>query len=233
MAESPKKVYQVAALVFDGADILDICGPLCFLSDTLYNSDINNPEPAFKIHLIGDGPNVGIGAIPLNLKVEMNYQEALEHLTSFDILVVPGGPTRVIRRIIDEPGSSVLGFIKSFCTLRREKVDDPPILFSVCTGGLLLAAAGALTGISATTHHLCLEDLRKIDGTVNVISSVDDKDQATRYVDGGLNKDGIHVVTAGGVTCGLDGSLFVAELKVGRGPAEMTAKINEYQWKRA
>lgn len=233
MADSPKKVFQVAALVFNGADILDICGPLCFLSDTLYNSDLNNPEPAFKIHLIGDKPSVGIGAIPLNLKVEMSYQEALERLTSFDILVVPGGPGLVIDNLENDPSSSVISFIRSFCAPRQEKVEDPPILFSVCTGSLLLAAAGALTGISATTHHLCLDDLRKIDGTVNVISSVDEKDQARRYVDGGLNKDGIHVVTAGGVTCGLDASLFVAELKVGRGPAERTAKINEYQWKRA
>ena len=233
MADPPKKVYQVAALVFNGADILDICGPLCFLSDTIYNDDLNNPEPAFKVHLIGDKPSVGIGAIPLNLNVEMSYREALERLTSFDILVVPGGPGPAIDKIINDPSSSVIAFIKSFCTPRTEKVDDPPILFSVCTGSLLLATAGALTGISATTHHLCLDELRRIDGSVNVISSVDDKNQATRYVDGGLNKDGIHVVTAGGVTCGLDGSLFVAELKVGRDLAERTAEVNEYQWKRA
>ena len=233
MAAVAKKVYQVAALVFNGADILDICGPLCFLSDTGYNDDLNDPEPAFKVHLIGDKPNVGIGAIPLTLNVEMSYQKALERLTSFDILLVPGGPGLVIDKIVNDAISPVINFIKSFCALRREKVDDPQILFSVCTGSLLLAAAGALTGIPATTHYLFLDELRRIDETVKILSSVNDDHQVTRYVDGGLNKDGVQVVTAGGATCGLDAAFYVAELKVGRGPPERTAKINEYQWKRA
>lgn len=231
MADPPKRIYQVAALVFNGADILDICGPLCFLSDTRYNADPNDLKPAFKIHLIGDGPNVEIGAIPLTMKVEMSIQEALERLDDFDIMVVPGGPGPVVHRVIHEPGSSVLNFIKAFCIPRPEEADDPRILFSVCTGSLLLAAAGALTGRSATTHHQRLDDLRKMDGTINVVSSVDEN-QVTRYVDGGLGKNGIHVVTAGGVTCGLDASLYVAELKVGRGPAERTAEVNEHQWRR-
>ena len=122
MAAIPKKVYQQEALAFHGADILDICGPLCFLSDTRYNDDPNDAEPAFKVHLIGDKPSVGIGAIPLNLKVEMIYQEALERLTSFDILVVPGGPGLVIEKIVNDASSPVISFIRSFCAPRQTKV---------------------------------------------------------------------------------------------------------------
>ena len=48
MAVSNKKVYNVAVLLFKAADILDFAGPLEILSHTLYNTDIENPEPVFK-----------------------------------------------------------------------------------------------------------------------------------------------------------------------------------------
>ena len=48
MAASQKKVYNVAVLLFTGADILDFAGPLEILFHTMYNTDISNPEPVFK-----------------------------------------------------------------------------------------------------------------------------------------------------------------------------------------
>src|SRR5262249_44725317 len=60
---------------------------------------------------------------------------------------------------------------------------------SVCTGSLLLGAAGHLRGLRATTHHKSFELLRPLCGEV-----VTDR----RVVDTG------RVVTAGGVSCALD-----------------------------
>lgn len=48
MASSDKKVHRVAVLVFNGTDILDFAGPLEMLSHTLYNTDLDHPEPVFK-----------------------------------------------------------------------------------------------------------------------------------------------------------------------------------------
>ena len=48
MAASDKKVYNVAVLLFSGADILDYSLPLEVFANTSYNNDIENPELAFK-----------------------------------------------------------------------------------------------------------------------------------------------------------------------------------------
>lgn len=52
MAPLNKKVYNVAVLLYTGTDILDFAGPIEMLSHTLYNTDIENPEPVFKPTLI-------------------------------------------------------------------------------------------------------------------------------------------------------------------------------------
>ncbi len=87
-----------------------------------------------------------------------------------------------------------------------------------------------------TTHHLAYDLLREVcekaaggKEAANVVSS----NAQRRYVDGGVNTAGIRVVTAGGVTCGLDASLYIAEMKVGKEAAEFAAKLTEHEWKRA
>lgn len=76
-----------------------------------------------------------------------------------------------------------------------------------------------------------MDTLKKFDGSIEIVDSTANG-RARRYVDGGTNKAGVRIVTAGGVICGLDASLYVAELKVGLGP-EAYANINKYEWKRA
>ena len=48
MAVSDKTVYNVAVLLFSGADILDYSLPLEVFANTSYSNDIENPEPVFK-----------------------------------------------------------------------------------------------------------------------------------------------------------------------------------------
>ena len=52
MAASDKRVYRVAILAFNGTDILDFAGPLEMLSGTIYNTDIEHPEPVFKATVV-------------------------------------------------------------------------------------------------------------------------------------------------------------------------------------
>ena len=52
-------------------------------------------------------------------------------------------------------------------------------------------------------------------------------------MDGGINKQGKRVLTGGGVSCGLDAALYLAEMKVGREAAEFVARMTELEWKRA
>ena len=120
--------------------------------------------------------------------------------------------------------------MKSFVDLPQKGTDER-LLFSVCTGALLVAATGAFGGLMATTHHMAYDLLKEIDHSINLINCVD-SDGTGRYVDGGLKNDGLRVVSAGGVSCGIDAALFVGELKVGREAAEFVAKVVEYNWKR-
>lgn len=84
---------------------------------------------------------------------------------------------------------------------------------SVCTGGMLLAEAGLTDGRHATTHDGALDDLRA--------SGADAVD--ARVVDDG------DILTAGGVTSGLDLALYLVEREASSEIADRVAKELEYE----
>ena len=85
-------------------------------------------------------------------------------------------------------------------------------LASVCTGGMLLARAGLLDSVPAVTHHSALEDLRE---------TADVRD--ARVVDAG------HLLTAGGITAGLDLAFHLVAREFGDELAERVAREMEYE----
>jgi transcriptional regulator GlxA family with amidase domain len=85
-------------------------------------------------------------------------------------------------------------------------------LASVCTGSLLLAAAGLLTRRRATTNRGAYEDLRAHDVTVLDQRVVDDGDR----------------VTAGALSAGLDLGLWLTERELGAATAARVAAAVEY-----
>ncbi|MFC7081595.1 DJ-1/PfpI family protein [Halorussus caseinilyticus] len=86
-------------------------------------------------------------------------------------------------------------------------------LAAVCTGGMLLAEAGILDGRPAVTHASALGDLRETDAKVVDARVVDDGD----------------VVTAGGITSGLDLALHLVGRLCGESVAEEVATAMEYE----
>ncbi|MGY5832273.1 DJ-1/PfpI family protein [Vibrio vulnificus] len=91
------------------------------------------------------------------------------------------------------------------------------LVASVCTGSFLLAEAGLLDGLQVTTHWEDIEDLKQCYPQLTVLSQ-------RRWVDSGK------YTTSGGISAGIDMSLYlVAKLK-GEGLARQTAKQMEYQW---
>jgi transcriptional regulator GlxA family with amidase domain len=86
-------------------------------------------------------------------------------------------------------------------------------LASVCTGGMLLAAAGLLEGRPATTHHNAIDELRASGAQVIEERVVDDGD----------------VVSAGGVTSGIDLALWLVERERGRAAADAIAREMEHE----
>ena len=229
MPTLPKKSYQVALCLFTGADLLDFTGPVEILSHVFYDGQRGDGEQAFEITQVASTPTILVGGL-ITVTPNITFEEASKRIEDFDILVVPGGMLDLLRDMATSDGPE-LSFIRTFNAL-GQKGEKERMIFSVCTGALLVAGSGALKGLKATTHQTGLELLGQIDPTIDIVSRQKDNGVG-RYVDGGRNKNGVRIVTAGGVTCGLDASLYVAELRAGREAAELAARITEYEWRRA
>jgi transcriptional regulator GlxA family with amidase domain len=95
----------------------------------------------------------------------------------------------------------------------RQLHESGTVLASVCTGAMLIAATGLLAGRPATTHHHAIEDLRGMGANIVQARVVDDGD----------------IVTAGGITSGLDLALWLVERFVGSQLALQVEADMEYE----
>ncbi|KAL8731724.1 MAG: hypothetical protein Q9181_004192 [Wetmoreana brouardii] len=234
MATSTKKVYQVAVVLYNGADVLDFAGPVEMLTHIYYNRDPQRLDHAFNVRIIAETSTVRAGDA-LTVTADMTLQEASKQLDDFDVMVVPGGPPNLLMGLVEKDSPEVQ-LIRNFATHASTDSGKERVALSVCTGALLLAGTGAVGGLRLTTHHMAYDLLRQVcKKAVNgaEAAQVVESNPQRRYVDGGINKAGVRVITAGGITCGLDASLYLAHLKVGDGPAEWAADLAEHEWKRA
>ncbi len=110
-------------------------------------------------------------------------ERSLEQVPEPDIVLVPGGPGEVAARA----GGAVLDWL-------RQADRTSTWTTSVCTGSLILAAAGLLDGKRATTHWLAIDELRRL---------------GAEPVDERVVFDG-KLVTAAGVSAGIDMALTLA-----------------------
>jgi cyclohexyl-isocyanide hydratase len=168
---APPRIRRIAFLAFPRLTLLDLVGPY----DSLRRIARMNIDPAVTHTMIGvgtqDGPLISDDS-GFAVRVDAMYAP----LDDYDLLVVPGGFGT--RPLMHEPHT--LDYLRSWGKER-------PIA-SVCTGSLLLGAAGHLEGLPATTHFTSFDELRPF------VSEVRDE----RVVDAG------RVITAGGVCAGLD-----------------------------
>jgi transcriptional regulator GlxA family with amidase domain len=162
---------QVAYLLYDRFTALDIVGP-----HEVFNS-VPGSESIFVAEVAGPIRNE---SDTLSLVADASIDE----VTSPDIIVVPGGYGT--RALLDrEP---LLDWI-------RTAHETTAWTTSVCTGSLLLAAAGLLDGVPATTHWLARDLLAELGG----------KPVAERVVEQGK------IVTAAGVSAGIDMALRLVQ----------------------
>jgi cyclohexyl-isocyanide hydratase len=116
-------------------------------------------------------------------------EKTLAEAPRLDVLHIPGGP-----------GQEAMMEDERVLSLIRTHAASGGVVFSVCTGALLCGAAGILRGRRATTHWAAFDLLRYFGGTP---------------VDARVVVDG-NVVSAAGVTAGIDGALRLAALLRGR-----------------
>jgi putative intracellular protease/amidase len=163
---------QVAYLLYDRFTALDITGPHDVLNSVPGNESIFVAEEAGPVRNESD---------TLSLVADASIDE----VTTPDILVVPGGfGTRVL--LDHEPLLDWLRTVHETTTWTT----------SVCTGALLLAAAGLLDGVPATTHWLARD----------LLADLGAKPVPDRVVQEGK------IVTAAGVSSGIDMALRLVQL---------------------
>jgi transcriptional regulator GlxA family with amidase domain len=161
---------DIAIVLYDRFTALDAVGPYEVLSRI----------PGAKVRFLADQPGpVRTDNGVLTVMVEHGLGE-LEHP---DVILVPGGPGEVEVRA----GGRVLEWL-------RDAHETSTWTTSVCTGSLILAAAGLLEGRHATSHWLALERLRELGALPS--------EERVVY-DGKL-------VTAAGVSAGIDMGLSLA-----------------------
>ncbi|MET9781764.1 DJ-1/PfpI family protein [Nocardiopsis alba] len=171
---------RIAILLFDDLTALDAVGPYEILSSL----------PGARIHLVGErrGPvRAHRGGLGLMVDTE------LDELTDPDIVLVPGGPGQ--NALMDD--GPVHDWLRTADTTSTWTT-------SVCTGSLILAAAGLLDGRRATSHWLALEQL-----SAHGVEPTGER----VVVDG-------KYVTAAGVSSGIDMALTL----VGRIAGDTTAQ---------
>jgi cyclohexyl-isocyanide hydratase len=137
-----------------------------------------------------------------NARLRFTPTRVRESLENYDLVIVPGGFILTIRKLIDNAQ-----FIEWLGTAEPCKLEA-----SVCTGALLLGAAGFLRGKIATTHPNHFDDLKKF------CSSVVNQ----RIVDEG------NVITARGVTSSIDLGLYLCEKLAGHEIKEKIRRQMDY-----
>ena len=186
---------RIAFIVYEGMTALDFVGvydPLTRLKTMGFIPDLEWDICAFSDEV---QDNTGLKFTPTRIR---------QPLSAYDLVIVPGGPGS--RKLIDN------GVIPSSFISWLQTAQQVPLKTSVCTGALLLGAAGYLAGRSATTHPSAFSELEPFCERV----------LPQRLVDSG------DVITAGGVSAALDLGLYLVEKLAGSEAKEKIRRQMDY-----
>ncbi|PGU09945.1 AraC family transcriptional regulator [Bacillus cereus] len=188
--------WSVGIFLFNDVEVLDFAGPFEVFSVTEVNE-----EKTFTVYIVSEN---GVMITARNgLKVQPDY--SIESLPPVDILIIPGG---LGAREYEMKNEIVIKWI-------RQQMKEVKLMTSVCTGALLLAKAGLLEGLKATTHWASIENFKNEFQNVEVIENV-------KFVDEG------HIITSAGISAGINMSFHIVKNLLGVHVAEETAKRMEY-----
>ena len=177
----------IGMVIFPNLTQLDLTGPY----------EVFGRLPETKVLLIAES----LQQIKSDNGLLLTPDTTFDSSPQVDILFVPGG-----RGIFEAmQNQKLITFLQQQSVLAK-------YVTSVCTGSLVLAAAGLLNGYKATTHWLSLHLLRLFDVEVTEERVVIDRNR----------------ITGGGVTAGIDFGLFVVAKLFGEEAAKETQLMMEY-----
>ncbi|KAF2004162.1 class I glutamine amidotransferase-like protein [Amniculicola lignicola CBS 123094] len=217
--------FSVAVFIYPGADILDFAGPI----EIYTTGSPPGVESPFKLITFAHENPLQASAKALTVVPDATFSEVESKIEEYDLLVVPGAAPDLLKTYIDsKEGGEIQALLRKFVTLSPRKEQGQRVLQSVCTGSLLLGASGILAHRTVTSHHMSYDLLKELcdkaaggDSCTNVVRN--------RWVDAGTTEAGVRIVNAGGVSSGLDASLFISELLAGKERANWAAEIVEFE----
>ena len=233
---------------------------------------------AFECTIAAESPAV-TSSSGLTVKADINYEDVLDQLNDYDVLIIPGGTG--VDEMLKMESKGPVKLIKAFADLQKSDPSKERTLMSIGTGSLLLAHAGVLQGLAATTHPdyytkmeiICKEAARRGDleqtdvmeenyvvnnarfdlgenleenpfilskrpdgrrksiarkGSNAWKESVKRRESHARRAE--MRLGGLRVITSGGVTSGLDASLYLVAAMVSHESAQEIGRVMGYSW---
>ena len=191
---------NLAIFIFPDVEVLDFAGPFEVFSVT---NELNRDE-LLNVYTVGETRD------PIRAKNGLRVIPDVDINASIppDYLVIPGGfGTRALLE-----NQTVLDWIS-----RTAKTCDN--ILSVCSGSLVLARAGLLDGLEATTHHEIFDMLESLAPEATIVRD-------RRFTDNGK------ILTSAGVAAGIDMCLYMVGRLFGQTQASATAAYIEYPMNR-
>jgi cyclohexyl-isocyanide hydratase len=178
---------QIGLLIFPKVTQLDFTGPLQVFANV----------PGAKVHLIWKR----IEPVPSDSVLTLTPTTSFADCPQLDVICVPGGAG--INDMVND--TEVLDFL-------RRQAEGARYVTSVCTGSLVLGAAGLLKGYRAATHWSAMEFLSAFGAVPTHTRVCVDRNR----------------VTGGGVTAGIDFALTLVSIMINRQTAEAIQLGIEY-----
>ena len=200
---------NIAIFIFDDVEVLDFAGPFEIFSVCGLRSGGEKP---FNVYTVAEKRNISARN---NLLITANY--LLTDCSAPDIVLIPGGggmhadgtPFGSRKEMDNEP---LLNWVK-------EQNRTAELMLSVCTGSLILAKAGLLEGLEATTHWKAVEAMQAAAPNTKLSPE-------KRWVDNG------RIILSAGVSAGIDMSFYVISKLLGKAVADENAQYIQYDyWK--
>jgi transcriptional regulator GlxA family with amidase domain len=203
MKMEKQKFLTVGIVVFDDVEVLDACGPFEVFSVARKPHYHEDEHRLFRVYIIAE--ELSVVTCRGGMRLQPHY--TVRSHPDLDVILVSGGQGARRERV----NPRLIRWIE-------QQDQRSQMTLSVCTGAFLLAEAGLLRGLRATTHWNSIDWMRHQYPAVTMLS---DK----RFVDEG------RIITAAGISAGIDMSLHVVGRLYGRETALWTAKRMEYDWK--
>ena len=196
---------NVGIYIYNDIEVLDFAGPFeVFSTASRVKARIDpNLHDLFNVFTIGEKMTSIFARGGLQIVPKYHISDHPQ----INLLIIPGG---IVTDELEK--DHVISWIVA-------SSDIADITASVCTGAFLLAKAGLLKSRAATTHWEDINDFRTMFPDIEIKKDV-------RWVDEG------HVVTAAGISAGIDMSLHMVSRVANKDLAIRTARQMEFDWTR-